>query len=82
MHEEKSEAMSEVAMDMVVGQIFNNQNMKQESINKAIAWRLKHSAHVARLESFGDSEHPPSREDENHPELWKPASWRWLRKNH
>ena len=52
-----------------------------KALNKAKAWRVEHADHVQKLEASctHDPDHEPSREDLRHPELWKAASWRWLR---
>jgi hypothetical protein len=48
-------------------------------ISKALRWRIDHREHVERLEASTTSVFAPSKEDASHPELWKAASWRWLR---
>jgi len=55
--------------------------MKHEPIVKANEWRIKHKEHVEKL--LRENEpwtigYEPSKEDENHPELWKPAHWMWF----
>lgn len=52
--------------------------MTHEHVVKANDWLIKHKEHVESLvkseKSFG---YPPSEEDKGHPELWKPAHWKW-----
>jgi len=48
-------------------------------IEKAKRWRNEHSKHVLSLEKTANTPFPPSKEDQNHPELWKAGSWLWLR---
>jgi len=49
------------------------------AILKAIEWRSNHAAHVQMLEDEASCCLVPCDEDLNHPELWKPGSWLWLR---
>jgi len=50
-------------------------------ISKAKEWHMAHSEHCLKL--FYEAEkdnvcYPPSEEDANHPNLWKPAHWSWF----
>lgn len=49
------------------------------AITQAIEWRSRHGKHVEQLEEEYENSFPPSREDINHPELWKGGSWKWLK---
>lgn len=46
---------------------------------KAVEWREAHKEHVALLEAEDGPWIVPSVHDLNHPEMWKPGSWKWLR---
>ena len=51
------------------------------AIPKAQAWRVEHTAHVARLVAGKEGEgvaYPPSGADALRPELWRAPHWRWL----
>ncbi len=51
----------------------------KEAIEKAKAWREAHREHVERLESEATACYAPCGEDLLQPQLWKPASWVWLK---
>jgi len=55
-------------------------------INTAFEWYQQHTDHVDRLMKTEVNSlvpyFPPSREDKNHPELWKPGHWRWFFENY
>ena len=56
-----------------------NENDKERVVNRGYKWRLKYKRRVAQLISAADGHcYPPSGSDLNHPELWKPAHWRWF----
>jgi len=51
-------------------------------IEEAYEWYLLHKELVDKLIENEKGYHHPSNEDRNHPELWKPATWRWFFNNY
>lgn len=51
-------------------------------IDKAREFYWGHIEHVDRLLGDADAEYAPSGSDIFHPELWKPAHWKWFLKEH
>ena len=49
-----------------------------EQYNKALLWSKKHKEHVSNVTKDIDKGYPPSNEDKNQPELWKPEHWLWF----
>lgn len=49
-----------------------------EWIKLANNWYAEHTEHVDKLVESTQVSFPPNEEDLNHPELWKPGSWRWF----
>jgi hypothetical protein len=51
-------------------------------IEKAQVWYERHTGHVNKIVGMEKSgfEFKPSDEDLNHPDLWKPQSWKWFEK--
>lgn len=52
-----------------------------EYASNAYNWYEKHDKHVEKLLSVAKNSVKPSREDLNHPELWKPMHWKWFFEN-
>jgi hypothetical protein len=53
--------------------------ISKTNVIKARKWAKEHGTHVLNLVfSVDDEGYPPSREDEGHPELWKPEHWSWF----
>lgn len=52
--------------------------MQDEDQKQALKWAAEHHAHVQDLLACGSLAFPPTGSDCLHPELWKPAHWRWL----
>ena len=53
------------------------QPTKVEWKEKIDKWYLEHQDHVDKLLDAPGYSFAPSAEDTNHPELWKPGSWKW-----
>ena len=49
-----------------------------EWIKIANGWYAEHTDHIDNLVKNETNSFPPCEEDINHPELWKPGSWRWF----
>jgi len=54
---------------------------KLEYASEAYAWYEKHDKHVEKLLEGISKSVKPSKEDINHPELWKGIHWRWFFEN-
>lgn len=44
---------------------------------RVIDYYMRHSEHVLELFYSAEGNYPPSEEDVNSPELWKPEHWKW-----
>ena len=51
--------------------------MKDYFLHKAEDYMFKHKEHIEELRAEADRAFKPSNEDLDHPELWKPGSWKW-----
>ncbi len=45
---------------------------------KAIKWADEHESHVNEMIKNANLSYPPSMEDKNQPNLWKPQHWYWF----
>jgi hypothetical protein len=54
----------------------------QSDIDRGRQWYIKHKHHVLRIVKEERHEYPMSESDISHPELWKPAAWRWFLKQY
>jgi hypothetical protein len=52
--------------------------LTEEQKTNAKNWLSQHKDHVSKLIEEEHIEYAPSLEDASHPELWKPAHWRWF----
>lgn len=51
-------------------------------IEKAYEWYENHKEHVEKIIEEGDNSIKPSKEDIEHPELWKGIHWSWFFDNY
>jgi hypothetical protein len=56
---------------------FKMMDLTNEQKQKAVEWYMKHSNHVLNLFESAERAYPPSVEDVNFPNLWKPEHWAW-----
>lgn len=44
----------------------------------AMQWSNEHDHHVQEIIKSTNNSYPPSKEDRNQPNLWKPEHWLWF----